>query len=614
MQHHKNRLMRHEVVIYLAGDSGDGVQLMGSKVTESSAIAGNDIQTFADFPAEIRAPMGTLSGVSGFQLRFSAQTIETVGDQVDVLVAMNPAALKAAIHTLKPGGILWVDENKWTPKDWQKAGYTEDPINESLKSHYRLFCLPITDLSVKAVESLALGRVQARKTKNFFVLGVLYYLFDRPLDPTISWIQKKFQKDPSMLEANSRALQAGYNYAITVELFEEVYTIPKADFLAGTYRQVTGNQGVALACAVVASQSPYGLLMAGYPITPASDILHQLARYRSYGIRTFQAEDEIAAMGAAIGGAYGGTPSLTCTSGPGLDLKSEGLGLAVMTELPVVVVNVQRAGPSTGMPTKTEQSDLNLALYGRHGECPLPVLAASTPSDCFEVVIEAFRIAQSIMSPVIVLSDAYLANASEPWQIPNMADLPKIQPHYHKNPNQKLPYQRTESGGRPWIIPGTPELMHRIGGLEKQAETGNISSDPLNHQRMVKERAQKVMNLQNTPYHTDWWGEECGDILLISWGSTFGAVRTAAKQLKALGVEVSHIHVRLLNPIPHRVKEALKRFSTPLVCELNTGQFKRHLQSLVKIPLEGIHQVTGKPFQVGDIVQKVQEYVKQAIV
>ena len=472
------------VVIHFAGDSGDGMQVAGMQFTHASAVIGNDVRTYPDFPAEIRAPAGTLPGVSGFQLSFSSQRIHTPGDHYDVLVAMNPAALKASLKNIKPGGILMIDEDKFTPKDLKKANIPDNPLEVASQLGCRVIRLPMTSLTIQALEGKSISRSQARKAKNLFALGVVYWLFHRPLEETVNWIKERFKENEVIIEANILALKAGYHYAITAGLFAEHYEVEAAPLPPGEYRQITGNQALAWGCVAAALSAKQTLLVCGYPITPASDILHMLAKYGAYGVKTFQAEDEIAAIGAAIGAAYGGALALTSTSGPGMDLKSEGLGLAVMAELPLVVVDVQRAGPSTGMPTKVEQSDLLTALFGRHGECPVPVLAPATPGDCFHIAIQAFHLAITYMTPVIILSDAQLANGAEPWKIPDLEDLPSIHLPYHQAGEAFKPYERDQNTlSRPWAIPGTAGLEHRIGGLEKEHETGNISYDPDNHQK-----------------------------------------------------------------------------------------------------------------------------------
>lgn len=605
------RIPLETVVIHFAGDSGDGMQVAGMQFTQASAALGNDVRTFPDFPAEIRAPAGTLPGVSGFQLSFSEQHIHTPGDRYDVLIAMNPAALKNALKNLQSGGILIVDEDKFTEKELKKAGYTENPLEKLSEGEVRLVRLPMTSLTLKALETIKISRPSARKCKNMFALGVVYWLYHRPLEDTKEWIKERFKDQSEIMEANIAALRAGYHYAITAELFAEHYSVKAAELPAGEYRQMTGNQALAWGCIAAATQAKQPLLVCGYPITPASDILHLLSKYTHFGVKTFQAEDEIAAIGAAIGAAFGGSLALTSTSGPGLDLKSESLGLAVMAELPLVVVNVQRAGPSTGMPTKVEQSDLLTALFGRHGECPLPVLAASTPGDCFQMVIEAFRIAINYMTPVILLSDAYLANGAEPWKIPDVAELPTLEVTYRQEKEGFLPYIRDPNTlARPWAIPGTPGLEHRIGGLEKEHETGNISYDASNHQKMVNIRAAKIQGIEKDLPVLEILGPEEGQVLLVGWGGTYGTIVTVAQTLQKQGYSVSALHLRWLNPLQKELSQILPRFKQVLVIELNSGQLCQILRSRFLIDAKGINKVEGKPFGVSELKERILPYLE----
>ncbi len=605
------RLPLEAVVIHFAGDSGDGVQVAGTQFTQSCATLGNDVRTFPDFPAEIRAPAGTLPGVSGFQLSFSQHHIHTAGDRYDVLVAMNPAALKVTVKNLIPGGILIIDEDKFTPKDFKKAGITENPLESTELDEFRVIRLPMTSLTLKALETINISKSAARKCKNMFALGVVYWLYDRPFEATKEWIKERFKEQADVIEANIVALRTGYHYAITTELFAEHYTVAAAQLPKGEYRQITGNQALAWGCVASAHQSKQDLLVCGYPITPASDILHTLAKYAHFGIKTFQAEDEIAAMGAAIGAAYGGKLALTTTSGPGMDLKAEAMGLAVMTELPLVIVDVQRAGPSTGMPTKVEQSDLLTAMYGRHGECPIPILAASSPSDCFYRVIEAFRLAIKYMTPVILLSDAYLANSAEPWKIPHTDELPEFSPEYAVQSEDFLPYRRNETLSRPWAIPGTPGLAHRIGGLEKEHETGNISYDAANHQKMVNLRAAKIQGIENDLPPLEILGDKEGDVLVIGWGSTYGAIRTVVEQLQQQSCKISAVHLRYLFPFQKELGDTLKKFKQVLVVELNTGQLCQLLRARFLVDAKGINKVAGKPFGVRELREKIMPYLEK---
>lgn len=608
------RIPLETVVIHFAGDSGDGMQVAGMQFSQSSATLGNDVRTFPDFPAEIRAPAGTLPGVSGFQLSFSSNRIHTPGDQYDVLVAMNPAAMKVSLKNLKPGGILIIDEDKFTAKDLKKANIPDNPLELLEQDQCRVIRLPMTSLTLQALEAFEISRPQARKCKNLFALGVVYWLYHRPLDETNEWIKERFKDSPPIVEANLAALKAGYHYAITAGLFAEHYEVEAAKLPPGEYRQMTGNQALAWGCVAAAIKANQTLMVCGYPITPASDILHMLARYAPYGVKTFQAEDEIAAIGAAIGAAYGGALALTSTSGPGMDLKSEGLGLAVMAELPIVVVDVQRAGPSTGMPTKVEQSDLLTALYGRHGECPVPVLAPATPGDCFYMALEAFRIAVTYMTPVILLSDASLANGAEPWRIPDLDALPEITINHCREPEGFKPYQRCpDTLARPWAVPGTPGLEHRIGGLEKENITGNISYDPDNHQYMVNLRAAKVRGIETSMPSLEIIGEEKGKVLVIGWGSTYGAIRTVVESLQQEGKEFTHVHCRTLHPLPKELGELIKNFEHVLVVELNLGQLCQIIRARYLVDAQSIHKVTGKPFSVYELQTAFAPYWEPSV-
>lgn len=600
------RIPLETVVIHFAGDSGDGMQVAGMQFTQACASLGNDVRTFPDFPAEIRAPAGSLFGISGFQLSFSQQPIYTPGDCYDVLVAMNPAALKVAIKNLRLGGILIVDEDKFIAKDLAKAGFSDNPL-PSLESSFKVFRVPMITLTLKALELMNLSRSEARKCKNLFALGVVCWLYHRALSPVQAWIKERFSEP--LQQANLKALSAGYNYAITTELFAEHYTVEGATLTPGEYRQITGNQALALGCVAVAAGTK-SLLVCGYPITPASDILHVLAKYSHFGITVFQAEDEIAAIGAAIGAAFGGKLALTATSGPGLDLKSEALGLAVMTELPLVVIDVQRAGPSTGMPTKVEQSDLLTALYGRHGECPIPVVAPATPGECFYLLIEAFRLAVKYMTPIILLSDAFLASSAELWKIPQPQALPDLKLSYWQSQQGFLPYQRDPATlARPWAIPGTPGLEHRIGGLEKQHLTGHISYDPENHQQMVNLRAAKVQNIQNDLPPIAIQGVMKGKLLVIGWGGTYGTIRTAVEQLQTYAIGV--IHLRYLHPLAEQIAEIAKNFQQVVVVELNSGQLCQILRARFLIDAKSISKVAGKPFSVSELKEKLLAYLRE---
>ncbi|HZY83705.1 MAG TPA: 2-oxoacid:acceptor oxidoreductase subunit alpha [Gemmataceae bacterium] len=608
---------RESATIRLAGDSGDGMQLAGTQFTHTSAMLGNDISTLPDFPAEIRAPAGTLAGVSGFQIHFSSTDIHTPGDKLNTLVAMNPAALKTNIKDLESGGILIVNRDAFQTSDLHKAGYTANPLEDGSLKGYRLFAVPITALNRAALADLKLSTREADRCKNFFALGLVYWLYERSLDPTLRWIKAKFGKNPSVLEANSRTLKAGYNFGETTEALPVHYRVAKASIKPGKYRKITGNEAVALGLVAAARQSGMQLFYAGYPITPASDILHQLAEYKRFGVRTLQAEDEIAAIGAAIGASFGGALAVTATSGPGICLKSEAIGLAVMTELPVVIVDVQRGGPSTGLPTKTEQADLLQAMFGRNGECPAVIVAPRSPSDCFHMIIEAARLAVRFMTPVFFLSDGYLANGAEPWLIPAVDSLPKFQPRLatatngtHEGKPAFLPDLRDERLVRSWAVPGTAGLEHRIGGLEKEDGTGNVSYDPANHEHMIRTRAQKVANVAQEIPLLEVVGPEEGDLLVIGWGGTYGSLLTAAQRCQRRGLKVAHAHLRYLNPMPRNTGEVLKRYKKVLVPELNGGQLRFLLRAQYLIDAVGYNKVQGKPFLVSEIEAKVEELLR----
>lgn len=596
------------VVIRFAGDSGDGMQLTGTQFTNASAILGNDVHTFADFPAEIRAPAGTLAGVSGFQLSFSSQEVHTPGDKLHVLIAMNPAALKANLSDLEENGILIVNADAFEERELKKAGYDHNPLTNDTLNQYRVFPLPLTTLTLNAVKELSLSHSQATKCKNFFALGVVFWLYNRPLDQTFNWLNHKFKDRPEIAKANRATLQAGFNYALTTELFTEQYTVKKAPLKTGFYRQVTGNEALSLGCLAVAIKAKRPMLLSGYPITPASNILQQLSKYSEFGVNVFQAEDEIAALCAAIGAAYGGNLAMTSTSGPGFDLKSEAMGLAVITELPVVILNVQRAGPSTGMPTKTEQADLLTAMYGRHGECPIPVLAPASPGDCFYIIIEAFRIALKYMTPVIVLSEGSLATGAEPWLIPATNSLPDLQPNFYTNPEDFSPYLRdSETLARVWAIPGTPGLEHRLGGLEKDSVSGYVSYDPENHQKMVALRAAKVQGIAKDLPPLEILGAPQGKVLVLGWGSTYGTIHTAVETLQAQGKSVSAVHLRYLFPFQEELGHILKQFEKVLVPELNLGQLSKLVRAEFLVDAIAFSKTTGKPFLVTEIRDRILE-------
>ncbi len=608
----EKRLIELEsATVRFAGDSGDGMQLAGNQMANTSALVGNDIATFPDFPAEIRAPRGTLAGVSGFQLHFASREIFTPGDQVEALVAMNPAALATNLPDLMPGGILIVNKDEFDAKGLKQAGYTSNPLEDGSLKQYRVFAVEMTKLNRLAVEECGLSTKESDRCRNFFAMGLVFWLYDRPLEPTLRFIESRFGKRaPAVAEANRRALLAGYHYGETTEAFDAHYRVAPAKLPPGTYRNIMGNEAIAIGLITAARRSGKELFLGSYPITPASDILHELARHKNFGVRTFQAEDEIAAITAAIGAAFGGAMGVTTSSGPGIALKQEAMGLAVMTELPLLIINVQRGGPSTGLPTKTEQADLWQALFGRNGECPIPVLAASSPADCFDVVQEAWRIAVRYMTPVIVLSDGYIANGSEPWRIPDAKSLPPIEVHHPgplENGGPFMPYRRDERLARPWALPGTPGLMHRIGGLEKQDVTGNVSYDPENHQHMVQTRAAKVAGIAQDIPLQQVQGPQQGKLLVVSWGGTYGSCATAVRNVQALGGSVAHCHLRYLNPFPRNLGEILSRYEKILVPELNLGQLCLVLRGRFLVPAQGLNKVKGKPFTVAEITSKIQE-------
>ena len=596
------RQERETVTIRFAGDSGDGMQLTGDQFTVTSSLVGNDVNTFPDFPAEIRAPAGTLPGVSGFQLSFSHHDIHTAGDIVNVLIAMNPAALRVNLGDVEEGGIIIVNSDNFSENDLRKATYSENPLTSSEMKSYRVFEVPLNTLTIKAVEETELSKRQAERCKNMFALGVVFWLFDRPIDHTLNWIENKFSKLTEISRANQLALKAGYNYAITVELFTEHYKVKPAILPPGFYRQITGNQALALGCVAAAVQAKRPLLLSSYPITPASDILHELAKYQNFGIKTFQAEDEIAAISGAIGAAFGGALALTSSSGPGVLLKGEGISLAVTAELPVVIIDVQRAGPSTGMPTKTEQADLLMALYGRHGECPLAVIAPQTPGDCFHIALEAFRIALKYMTPVMVLSDGYLANGAEPWMLPNINELPDLQPTFHTEPEGFTPYLRDpETLARAWAIPGTPGLEHRLGGLEKDSVTGDVSYDPINHQKMVDTRAAKIQGIAKDLPLLEVNGPKQADLLVVGWGGTYGTITSAVEALQVEGKSVASVHLRYLFPFQKNLGEILKNYQKVLVPELNLGQLCPLLRAAYYVDAIPFNKVQGKPFLIQEL-------------
>jgi 2-oxoglutarate ferredoxin oxidoreductase subunit alpha len=600
--------------IRFAGDSGDGMQLAGTQFTNASAILGNDISTLPDFPAEIRAPVGTLAGVSGFQVHFSSEDIHTPGDDLDALVAMNPAALKTNLKDLRPGGILMVNSDAFAHGDLHKAGYKTNPLEDGSLKGYRVFQIPINKLNREAVTDVKLSPREADRCKNFFALGLVYWLYERPLEPTLRYIREKFAKNPAVLEANSRTLKAGYHFGETTEALPVHYIVPPASIKPGRYRKITGNEALAMGLVSAATLMNKALVYASYPITPASDILHNLSEMKQFGVRTVQAEDEIAAIGMAIGASFGGALGVTATSGPGICLKSEAIGLAVMTEMPVIIIDVQRGGPSTGLPTKTEQADLLQAMFGRNGECPAAVVAPCSPADCFTMVFEAVRLAVTFMTPVFLLSDGYLANGAEPWLIPRVEDLPQLTVKHPQEPNSNgngealfLPYKRDERLVRQWAIPGTRGLEHRIGGLEKEDVTGNVSYDPINHEHMVRTRAKKIANIANEIPLLEVNGPKEGELLVIGWGGTYGAIVSAVQRCQRKGYNVAQAHLRYLNPMPRNTGEILKRYKKVLVPELNAGQLRWLLRAEFLVDAIGLNKIQGRPFLVSEIEHKIEE-------
>ena len=598
------------VTVRFAGDSGDGMQLAGTQFTDTSALVGNDISTLPDFPAEIRAPAGTLAGVSGYQVHFASTEIFTPGDDVDALVAMNPAALKTNLKSVRDGGIVIVNEDAFGPTDLKKAGYAVSPLEDGSLKKYRLIKVPINKLNAAATKESGLGAKDQDRCKNMFALGLVYWLYGRPLDATIQHINDKFAaKKPAVAQANILTLKAGFHYGETTELFDQQYQVPKARLPRGKYRKITGNEATAIGMITASKLAGKQLVYCSYPITPASDILHALSAQKNFNVITFQAEDEIAAVGAAIGASFGGALGCTGTSGPGVALKSEGIGLAVMTELPVVIIDVQRGGPSTGLPTKTEQADLLQVMFGRNGECPVPVIAAASPSDCFNAIIEAFTIATRYMTPVVFLSDGYLANGAEPWLIPDPSKLPRIQISHPTEKNDEkgfMPYKRDANKVRPWAVPGTPGLEHRLGGLEKQDVTGNVNYEPLNHEHMVRTRAAKVAGIKPVGPDILWTGPQTGDVLIVGWGSTFGAIKAATLDLQGRGLAVSACHLRYLNPLPERIADVCRQFKHVLVPEMNLGQLRLLLRGHFLTDAKGLNKVKGQPFMVQEIIDGVE--------
>jgi 2-oxoglutarate ferredoxin oxidoreductase subunit alpha len=594
-------------IIRFAGDSGDGMQLTGTQFTQTAAALGNDLSTLPDFPAEIRAPAGTLFGVSGFQIQFSSHDIHSPGDEPDVLVAMNPAALKVNLKDLKNGGMIIANIDSFNKKNLELAGYDANPLEDGSLKGYTVFEVPITKSTTIALQDSGLNMKEITRCKNFYALGMMYWMFNRTMGQTIDWVKSKFKGQPKIMEANITALKAGYNFGETTEIFTTRYKVGPAKLEGGTYRNISGNEAAALGMVAASVKSGLQLFLGSYPITPASEILHELSGYKNYTVRTFQAEDEIAGICTAIGASFGGGLALTTTSGPGLALKTEAIGLAVMVELPIVIADIQRGGPSTGLPTKTEQADLLQAYCGRNGEAPVPVVAASTPADCFYMIYEAARIAVKYMTPVIFLSDGYLAFGAEPWKIPHASDLKPIEVKFRKDPEGFKPYLRDENLARPWAIPGTPGLEHRIGGLEKENITGNVSYNPENHELMVKLRAQKVKNIENDIPPVEVEGPEEGDLLIIGWGSTYGAITAAIENLNAKGYKFSRIHLKYLNPFPKNLGEVLKKYKNVLTVEINLGQLAKLLRSEYLVDVKSLTKVKGRPFKANEIESKIIE-------
>jgi 2-oxoglutarate/2-oxoacid ferredoxin oxidoreductase subunit alpha len=604
----RKREIVDKAVIRFCGDSGDGMQITGNQFTNTVALYGNDLATFPDYPAEIRAPAGTLPGVSGFQIQFSSSDVYTPGDSVDALVAMNPAALKMNISDLKANGILIVNKDNFRETDLRKAQCATNPLEDHSLDRYRLFSIELTKLTRLALQELGLDAKSMDRCKNFFALGMCYWLYNRSMDSTYRWLSDKFAKKPLLAEANKLAMKAGYSYCEATEAFQTSYEIPPAKLSPGIYRNLSGNQALALGFVAAAQKSGLPLFQGSYPITPASDILHELSAYKSFGVTTFQAEDEIAAITSAIGASYAGALAITTTSGPGMALKTEALGLAAAIELPLVICDIQRGGPSTGLPTKTEQADLLQALYGRNSEAPVPVVAPATPGECFWMALEASRIAIKYMVPVILLSDGYLANGAEPWRIPQVSELPEIPVHFTTDAHDFHPYMRNpDTLARPWVVPGTPRLEHRVGGLEKQDVTGNVNYEPLNHEKMVRLRAAKVEAVAQDVPDVKPMGDREGDLLIVAWGSTYGAITAALEPQRKRGHRIGHVHLRYLNPLPRNLAEVLGRYRHVLVPEMNMGQLSLVLRAKYLVDVEGYNKIQGRPFKQSEIEAKIEE-------
>ncbi|EKO3560492.1 2-oxoacid:acceptor oxidoreductase subunit alpha [Vibrio fluvialis] len=603
--------LEHEVICF-AGDSGDGIQLLGERFSDNSSKLGNDVMTLPDYPAEIRAPSGTTSGVSAFQLQFSSSEIFTPGDEFSVLIALNAAALKSKLAQLAQGGLVLIDLDGFSQKNLELAGYQSDPLTDNSLSPYRVIADNFTRLTVQALAELTISSKLVKRSKNFFMLGIVFWIYSRSLESTLLWIREKFASNSVVMEANILALKSGFNYAETTEIFSDCFQVAAVAEKSGLYRTVSGNEALSLGLVCAADKLKRPLFLGSYPITPASDILHTLAQYQRFGVTTFQAEDEIAAACSALGASYAGALGATSTSGPGLCLKTETINLAVMAELPLVVINVQRGGPSTGLPTKTEQSDLLLSMYGRNGDSPLPVLAAASPADCFDMALEACRLATTFMTPVILLSDGYLANGSESWQVPNPDEMDFALKSLEVKAGPFHPYQRDESyKSRSWVIPGTKDKMHRIGGLEKQSVTGEPSHDPENHQRMTEERAEKINNIRHFIPKQTLTGNCDDSVLVMSWGGTLGSVATAIAHLRERGAAVAHVHLRYLNPFPANLETIIKHFDHVLVFELNNQQLVKVIRSQFGIPARSVTQVNGLPFKVRDVADAIEHYLEE---
>jgi 2-oxoglutarate/2-oxoacid ferredoxin oxidoreductase subunit alpha len=604
---------REHVVVRFAGDSGDGMQLTGDRFTNATAVLGNDLATLPDFPAEIRAPAGTVHGVSAFQIHFASRDILTPGDRPDVLVAMNPAALRANVNDLERGGTIILNEDSFLDRNLEKAGYKSNPLEDGSLDAYQVFRVPMTTITLRATEGIEITKKEAERAKNMFALGLVSWMYSRPTDVTLAWIERRFARKPEILEANLAAFKAGYNFGETTELFATRYEVSPAPAQPGLYRNVSGATALAWGLIAASVRSGLPLFYASYPITPASELLHELSRHKNFGVRTLQAEDEIAAAGAALGAAFGGSLGVTGTSGPGMDLKSETVSLGVALELPMIVVDVQRAGPSTGMPTKQEAADLLLAMFGRHGESPLPIVAAYTPSSCFDVAIEAARIAVKYRTPVILLSDTFLGNSSEPWRLPDVDSLPTIDPNFTTEPNAGdgfMPYLRDQNLARPWALPGTQGLEHRIGGLEKEDGTGNISYEAENHERMTHLRAAKVAGIADDipPLEVDH--EEGAELLVLGWGSTYGAVKAAVRRVRAQGRKVASAHLLHLNPLPRNTEEVLRSYSRVLVPEMNLGQLQWLLRARFLLDVEVFSKVQGQPIMADEVEREILRRVE----